>query len=82
MNYITTDEGNVIPAIGADGSDMRIKTEWCGAIKKINRMFENNVRELDAECLIIEHLKVNHPGYEWLVGRLIKLSKYHEKITV
>lgn len=38
MNYITTDEGNVIPAIGADGSDMRIKTEWCGAIKKINRI--------------------------------------------
>lgn len=82
MNYITTDEGNVVYAIGSDGSDIRLKAEWPGAIKKINKMFDNDVRELDAECLIIEHFKVHHPGYEWIASRLMQLSKYYEKVTV
>lgn len=82
MLHITTDEGNVIPAIGQDGSDARLKSEWTGAIKKINKMFDNGVRELDAECLIIEHFKVNHPSFEWVASRLIKLSKYYEKVTI
>ena len=77
MLHTTTDQGDVVFAVGEEGSFMRIKTEWPGTIDRINTMHLHDHPFSEAEQMITEYMEINHPTFVYLVPQLMLCSAYH-----